>query len=50
MYVDYNANGNFVRVSKAKLHRYFRKNINDWPDFEGWLFDMRCYDLIRERL
>ena len=50
MYVDFNATGDFVRISKVKLHRYYRKHITDWWCFSDWLFDMRCYDLIRERL
>ena len=48
MYVDYNATGNFVRVTKAKLHRYYRKHVTDWVCFSDWLFDMRRYDLIRK--
>lgn len=50
MYVDYEATGEFRKVSKAKLYRYYRKNVTDWWCFSDWLFDMRRYDLIRERL
>ena len=49
LYVDYDADGNYRKTSKAKLYLYFKKHITDWASFSDWLFDMRCYSLIKTR-
>ena len=50
MYMDFEDNGNYVKVTEAELRRYYRKHVKHWPNFEDWLFDMRYYGMLRNRL